>query len=151
MYPLGAEKFEIPIHVVVSYEKGRKEKHGRSYRMLTSNNIDWPAKKIAAQYKKRFGIESSYRQLNVLKAMTTSRDQGLRYLYVLLAFMLCNMWIAIRFLHFGECHVGPKTFHPSNYILKDFIEELRQELRRHFKCGRMRRSGQGRGTDRGIS
>ena len=92
-YLLGAAKFEIPIHVIVFYEKGRKEKHGRNYRMFTSNNIDWPPKKIATQYKKRFGIESSYRQLNMLKAMTTSRKPGLRYLYVLLAFMLCNIWM----------------------------------------------------------
>jgi len=144
-YPLGKERFEITLHVVACYEKGRKERHGVTYRFFTSNRVNWSPKKVAEQYRKRFGIESSYRQMNVLKGVTTSRCPALRYLYVLIALLLRNIWMAVRFLCFSEPHVGPKTFDASRFVLKDFVEEMRYTIRRYFFHGRRTISRYGEG------
>jgi hypothetical protein len=44
-------------------------------------------------YRKRFGIESSYRQLNEAKARTTKKDVGYRLLLVGLALLLRQVWV----------------------------------------------------------
>lgn len=44
-------------------------------------------------YRKRFGIESSYRQLNEVKAKTTTKDVRYRLLLVGLALLLRQVWV----------------------------------------------------------
>lgn len=41
----------------------------------------------------RFGIESSYRQLNQAKIKTSTRKDGQRLLFVACAFILRNIWV----------------------------------------------------------
>lgn len=48
---------------------------------------------VSATYRRRFAIESSYRQMNQGRARTSSRDRGLRVLYVGLALVLRNLWV----------------------------------------------------------
>jgi hypothetical protein len=47
-------------------------------------------------YRQRFGIETSYRQLNTVRARTSSRDPGLRLLLVGLALALVNLYVTWR-------------------------------------------------------
>jgi len=47
-------------------------------------------------YKSRFGIESSYRQLNQAKARTTSRDRRWRLLLVGLALLFRQLWVFLE-------------------------------------------------------
>ena len=42
-------------------------------------------------YRQRFGIESSYRQMNAVRARTTTRNPAIRLLLVGLAFILVNL------------------------------------------------------------
>jgi hypothetical protein len=44
-------------------------------------------------YRRRFGIETSYRQLGECLALTTSRDAGVRLLLVGVALLLRNLWV----------------------------------------------------------
>jgi putative transposase len=52
---------------------------------------------IAQVYRRRFGIESSYRQMRQGRARTSSPSAVLRLWLVGLAFLLRNLWIWIRF------------------------------------------------------
>lgn len=47
-------------------------------------------------YRQRFGIETSYRQMNSVRARTSSRSPQLRLLLVGLALILVNLWITWR-------------------------------------------------------
>ena len=47
-------------------------------------------------YRQRFGIETSYRQMNQVRARTTSRSPVLRLLLVGLAFILVNLYVSLR-------------------------------------------------------
>ena len=44
-------------------------------------------------YRKRFGIETSYRQANQARARTSSRKPVLRLLYMGIALLLRNVWV----------------------------------------------------------
>jgi hypothetical protein len=54
-------------------------------------------KEIRELYRKRFGIETSYRQMNEAKIKTCSRDPALRLLFVGIALVLRNVWVWIHF------------------------------------------------------
>src|SRR3990172_5573838 len=52
---------------------------------------------IRETYRKRFGIETSYRQMNEAKIKTCTRDPRLRLLFVGIALVLRNVWVWIHF------------------------------------------------------
>jgi hypothetical protein len=47
-------------------------------------------------YRLRFGIETSYRQLNAARILTTTRDPALRFLFVAIALILRNAWVGVH-------------------------------------------------------
>jgi len=47
-------------------------------------------------YRRRFGIESSYRCVRQVRAWTTSRNPALRFLLIALGFLLVNLWQELR-------------------------------------------------------
>jgi IS4 transposase len=59
-----------------------------------------PARTRPAQvfelYRQRFGIETSYRQMNQVRARTTPRNPTLRLVLVGLAFSLVNLYVTLR-------------------------------------------------------
>lgn len=52
---------------------------------------------IRATYSKRFGIETSYRQMNEARIRTCTRDPRLRLLFVGIALVLRNVWVWLHF------------------------------------------------------
>jgi len=52
----------------------------------------WSPAQVVWAYKRRFGIEVQYRQLNQCLARTSSRNERLRLLLLGLALLLCNLW-----------------------------------------------------------
>jgi putative transposase len=53
---------------------------------------------VRETYRLRFGIESSYRQLNQARIRTCSRDPLLRLLFVGIALILRNLWVWLHLL-----------------------------------------------------
>lgn len=62
-------------------------------------------KRIHKTYRKRFGIESSYRQSRQARIFTSSRKPWFRLLRFGIAMMLRNLWIEVRWL-LGEAKKG---------------------------------------------
>jgi len=56
---------------------------------LPPHSVAW----VRDTYRRRFGIESSYRQLNQTRIRTSSRSPLLRLLFVGLALVLRNVWV----------------------------------------------------------
>ena len=48
---------------------------------------------VRETYRKRFSIETTYRQMNQARIRTSTRDPLLRLLFVGLALILCNVWV----------------------------------------------------------
>ena len=83
-------------HVVVRYSKGKYRSNGRryfAYAVYGMDGMDMPVSKTIREYRKRFGIESSYKQKNLALPRTSTKHPVLRLLYVGLAFLLVNVWI----------------------------------------------------------
>jgi hypothetical protein len=62
-------------------------------------------------YRKRFGIEATYRQMNEARIKTCARDPRLRLLFAAIALVLRNVWVWIHFrLAKGKYNEEPLLF-----------------------------------------
>jgi putative transposase len=84
--------------VVKKYSKGRYKRKGARWFAYAVSGIPKSVEphQVFEMYRQRFGIETSYRQMNQVRARTTSRNPVLRLLFVGLAFILFNLYIANR-------------------------------------------------------
>ena len=84
--------------VVQRYSKGRYGRHRRKWFAYAVAGL--PTGILPSQvfelYRQRFGIESSYRQMNQVRARTSTRNPAIRLLLVGLAFVLFNLYISVR-------------------------------------------------------
>jgi hypothetical protein len=65
-------------------------KAGKSY--LLATNMGCRPRTVLSRYKRRWGIETSYREHNVFLAKTTSKDYIVRLLYYAIAVCIYNAW-----------------------------------------------------------
>ena len=91
-------KYTVQAVIVKRYSKGRYGRHKSKWFAYAVTGL--PAGLLPAQvfelYRQRFGIESSYRQMNQVRARTSTRNPVIRLLLVGLAFVLFNLYIALR-------------------------------------------------------
>ncbi len=85
---------------------GRRGRHGRyawawALWRVPRSSLRW----VRESYRRRFRIASSYRLLEAGRGRTSSRDEGVRLWYVVLAVLLVNLWLQAR-------RVGSRTWHP---------------------------------------
>jgi putative transposase len=89
---------EVSAVVVKKYSKGRYKRKGARWFAYAVAGLPKSVKphQVFELYRQRFGIETSYRQMNQVRARTTSRNPVIRLLLVGLAFILFNLYIANR-------------------------------------------------------
>ena len=58
--------------------------------------LDWSVEKIYQEYRRRFGIECSYRIVRRVRATTTSRNPALRFFLLGIGLLLQNVWVFLR-------------------------------------------------------
>ncbi len=83
--------------VVRKYSRGRYGRHGVqwfAYALYGLGAI--PPHQIFELYRRRFSIESGYRQLHQVRARTSSRSPALRLLLVGLALFIVNLYVTLR-------------------------------------------------------
>lgn len=78
--------------------RGRWKRHGRWALVyacwgMEGRSCEW----VRETYRTRFGIESSYRQMNQARGRTSTRRPELRLFYVGLALLLRNEWVWLHF------------------------------------------------------
>ena len=80
---------------------------------------------VAAQYKRRFGVESSYRQMNQARLRTSSRSPSLRFLAAGIAFLLRNLWALCGWMTLAHPGFGPRGGH-SEFRLQTLLRWISQ-------------------------
>lgn len=95
-------------------------------------HLDWSPAKCYQRYRRRFGIESSYRQLAQVRARTTSSNPALRFLLLGLGFLLLNCWVYLRFASTRVLERGPARWVAALFQLPRFIAFLRRAIERAF-------------------
>ena len=91
-------QYTVQVVVVKRYSKGRYGRHKSKWFAfaVTGVPVGISPAQVFELYRQRFGIESSYRQMNQVRARTSTRNPVIRLLLVGLAFVLFNLYISLR-------------------------------------------------------
>lgn len=87
---------QVSVRVCVAYRthKHRKDKKRVQQKLMFGAwKISGTPTEIRERYRKRFGIESSYRQLRQARIYTCTRDPHLRLVFIAMALLLRNLWV----------------------------------------------------------
>jgi putative transposase len=114
------QPIEVDIAVYAKNRVGNKDHSGRKILGYVVFGISWNPKKVATIYRKRFGIESSYRMRNKVRAKTCTRSVIIRYLYAIIAFLLKNIWVAVKWIFFSFQKRGPRTVDDARFRFDHF-------------------------------
>jgi hypothetical protein len=97
MYEGSERELRFPLAVCVSYHQGNRGKHGLLVRAYVACDLtDRTPKEVEALYQKRSAIETSFRTMREARARTSTTDPVVRLVFVLVSFLLRNLWLVVR-------------------------------------------------------
>jgi hypothetical protein len=95
-----------PVQLVLVQQRIAQRDQGKKRRIkwlaFVLVQVTWTPAKVFQKYRRRFGIESSYRLLRQVKVRTNSRNIALRFFLLALALLVQNVWVKARWL-FTRC------------------------------------------------
>lgn len=89
---------------------------------------DWTPKQVKRAYRRRFGIECSYRQLRRLRIITNSRNPAFRFFVLGFALLLVTIWAHLRWLFCRIKGRGQPRIDETRMRLQLFIGMLRRSI-----------------------
>lgn len=87
---------------------------------------------ICSRYRSRFGIETGYRCMRQTHAMTTSRNPALRFFLLGVAFLILNLWVALRWRFCQRPRRGGGTVDKKAYELRRHCQFIAQIIDERF-------------------
>ncbi len=87
-----------------------------------NTNLDY----IYQDYRKRFGIETSYRLKNICLIKTNNKKPVLRLLFVGISFLIVNIWVIILWLRISRKRKGSRLIYRTLFALKQMLTFLSQ-------------------------
>jgi putative transposase len=128
---LGSE--EVDLALTRKYSKGRYRRRRSKWFAYVTYGVRTHPLQIFQFYRRRFGIESSYRQMNRVRARTSSTNPALRLLYVGIAFLLINTWVRLKQLYACDLHRDGRRVNPRRLTLLRMMHLLIRAVERRLK------------------
>jgi hypothetical protein len=98
---------QATVSVCVNYRTYRKDgKRRKQKQLFAAWRISGRPTDIRERYRKRFGIEASYRQLRQARIYTCTRCPRLRFVFIAVALILRNLWVWIHQTKLAEIRDG---------------------------------------------
>jgi len=125
------EESKNPVELVITdcvvYLKGKKGKRGMKHHAFVVFGVSASPRYIREVYRHRFAIESTYRIRNIPRPKTTSKKPNIRYFYSLIASLIQNYWVSIKWNHFSSIQRGPKVVKNDLFPLAHLLELIYAE------------------------
>jgi hypothetical protein len=105
----------------------RKKRQRKQQKLLFAAwRVHGTPTEIRERYRKRFGIESSFRQLRQARIYTCTRDPHLRLVFVAVALLLRNLWVWIHATKLAEGRGETMTLRLELLRFKQLLEWIAQ-------------------------
>jgi hypothetical protein len=127
LHPTGGRTATVNICVHCRNRAGRRGKKGRE-RLVYAYwgwRPDHP-RQVSDLYRQRFGIETSYRQMNQCRARTCTRNPGVRLFLVGVALLLRNVWVWLHWQVLSGKRRGWRLLRLQVLTLKALLHQLWQ-------------------------
>lgn len=82
---------------------------------------------VERRYRKRSAIETSYRLFRQARATTTTQDPVVRFAFVIVSFLLENLWLVLWWAVVARPRRGGRDL-PDQFTFQTFCDWIRHEL-----------------------
>ena len=121
------------VWIVCRYQKGKRAKRGVEYLVYVVHKVKTSLAYIRENYRKRFGVETSYRLKNLCRIKTTTKKPTLRLLFVGISFLLVNIWVNLLWRRISRPRRGARLIYRDKFPLKQMLSFLRQAVEQIFQ------------------
>ncbi len=119
----------VPVMVVRTRSKRRDGTDKWTWLVYVLIHVpDLTARQVRKAYRRRFGIESSYRLLEQVRGRTTAHNAALRFLWMGIALLIGNIWIALHWTFLRCRGSGPRRVARQAFILPCMLQFLRRAV-----------------------
>ena len=132
------KKREVAVSVCVGYRTHKNRKDGKRMQqklLFAAWRVSGSPTEIRQRYRKRFGIETSYRQLRQARIYTCTRQPRLRLLFIALALVLRNLWVWVHHMLLAEGDRDSRTLHLERLRFKRMLDWIVHEIQRLLHDG----------------
>jgi len=122
---------QVTISVCVGYRKHKNRPDGKQVKqklLFAAWRVTGSPTEIRHRYRKRFGIETSFRQLRQARIYTSTRQPRLRLLFIALALVLRNLWVWIHHMLLSEGDQPHRTLHLERLRFKRMLDWIVHEI-----------------------
>lgn len=117
----------VQICVKCRNRRGARGKKGRepwiyAYWGIGPKRFDW----VKDTYRSRFGVETSYRQMNQCRIRTTTPRFAVRFLYVAIGFLMRNLWVWLHYAVLSSPHRGCRRYNLDRLTLRTMLLWLQE-------------------------
>lgn len=131
-------KRQVTLSVCVGYRTHKNRKDGKQVKqklLFAAWQVKGSPTEIRERYRKRFGIETSFRQLRQARIYTCTRQPRLRLLFVAVALVLRNLWVWIHHMLLAEGDRDNRTLHLERLRFKRMLDWIVHEIQRLLHDG----------------
>ena len=100
-------------------------------------HLDWSPRQARRQYRRRFGIELSYRCAGQVRGWTTWANPAYRFVLIAVSFFLLNVWIHLRWLFTQAPRRSRRWLDTHRLQLTRLIKFIVRALEAAYSCVHM--------------
>lgn len=129
---------QVTVSVCVGYRTHKNRKDGRQVKqklLFAAWRVTGSSTEIRERYRKRFGIETSFRQLRQARVYTCTRQPRLRLLFIAVALVLRNLWVWLHHMLLGEGDRDHRTLRLERLRFKRMLDWIVHEIQRLLHDG----------------
>lgn len=115
-----------------THKRRKRKKGGLRWLVFVILNAQIQPRTARKWYRRRFGIETSYRCMRQVRAWTTSRNGALRFLLLSLAFILVNFWVELRWRFCQIKRRGRRLIDTQQFALQRLVSFLKQAIEKIY-------------------
>ena len=120
--------------VFTTAKRTKRMKRRAEWLIFTLIHLDLSPRQARRLYRRRFGIESSYRCAGRTRGWTTSNNPAYRFVLLALAFILLNVWIHLRWLFTQVPRRGCRWLDTKRFELTRFTKFTVRALQQRYGC-----------------
>ncbi len=127
---------QVSVRVAVAYRTHRHRRDGKRVQqklLFAAWRVSGSPQEIRTLYRKRFGIEASYRQLRQARIYTCTRNPRLRLVFIAVALVLRNLWVWIHGERLCSRRGNDRTVQLERLRFKRLLDWIAQAITTEFQ------------------
>jgi Transposase DDE domain len=137
-HTMNSKKRQVTVSVCVNYRRHRNRKDCKQRKqklLFAAWRVHGSPTEIRECYRRRFGIETSFRQMRQARIYTCTRNPRLRLFFLAMALILRNIWVWIHQTRLAEGSGDSLTLHLERLRFKRMLDWIVYEVVALFHDG----------------